>query len=158
KGPTPIKDFAPEVPPELIAVVDRLMQKTPEARFPHTADVIDALRPLAAEAAVRAQRLAGRLPKSVSVPLASNGNGVHEVNGAAETPRPEPAAAHTPAPSPKLPSRQSFRPEPSLDTTPVIPSRTMRESNPFQLEDPRPSLWAKLGTVGIVVGALLAAA
>src|SRR5204862_6744545 len=47
KQPTPISELSPEVPEELITLVDRLMPKAPEARFPKTTEAIDALRPLA---------------------------------------------------------------------------------------------------------------
>ena len=55
KQPPPIRDFSPEVPEQLVAVVTRLLQKTPEARFGSMAEVIEALRPLAeAPSAARA--------------------------------------------------------------------------------------------------------
>src|SRR5437660_9147219 len=44
KAPTPIRETSPDVPDELIAVVDRLMAKTSEARYPASSDVIGALR------------------------------------------------------------------------------------------------------------------
>jgi serine/threonine protein kinase len=45
--PTPIAELNPEVPPALAAVVERLMQKTPEARYGSVAEVVEALRGLA---------------------------------------------------------------------------------------------------------------
>lgn len=51
KQPTPIQELNPDVPDELVAVVERLMQKAPEARFGKTSDVIDALKPIAEGAA-----------------------------------------------------------------------------------------------------------
>jgi serine/threonine-protein kinase len=47
KQPTPIKDLVPDVPAELEEVVERLMQKTPEARYGSSEEVVEALRPLA---------------------------------------------------------------------------------------------------------------
>src|SRR5262245_51449643 len=44
KQPTPIRELAPEVPEELVEVIERLMQKTPEKRYPSPADVVEALR------------------------------------------------------------------------------------------------------------------
>ena len=48
KQPTPITDLNPDVPEELVAVVERLMQKNPEAALRQRAEVIEALEPLAA--------------------------------------------------------------------------------------------------------------
>src|SRR5262249_8837981 len=45
KQPTAIKDLAPETPDDLIAVIERLMQKTPANRFPSCSEAIAALRP-----------------------------------------------------------------------------------------------------------------
>lgn len=47
KQPTPVRELAPEVPEELVEILDRLMQKLPENRFTSTADLIESLRPLA---------------------------------------------------------------------------------------------------------------
>src|SRR5262249_36780762 len=48
KQPAPLRELSPEVPAELAAVVERLMQKKPEDRYPSVADVVEALKPLAA--------------------------------------------------------------------------------------------------------------
>ncbi len=50
KKPTPIKDLTPETSDALVAVVERLMEKTPASRYPGCAEVIAALRPLSASA------------------------------------------------------------------------------------------------------------
>jgi serine/threonine-protein kinase len=50
KQPTPLRELTPEVPAELIAVVERLMQKKPEDRYASCEEVVDALRPLASAA------------------------------------------------------------------------------------------------------------
>jgi serine/threonine-protein kinase len=47
KQPTPIKDLVPNVSHDLEEVVERLMQKTPEARYSSSEEVVEALRPLA---------------------------------------------------------------------------------------------------------------
>lgn len=46
KIPQPIKELAPETPDELVQVVDRMLQKRPEDRFPAIGDVVTALRPM----------------------------------------------------------------------------------------------------------------
>ncbi|MFO0928073.1 MAG: serine/threonine-protein kinase [Gemmataceae bacterium] len=45
KQPTPITDLNPEVPGELVAVVERLMQKNPGHRYGSFTEVLDVLRP-----------------------------------------------------------------------------------------------------------------
>src|SRR5881227_1565145 len=56
KQPTPLKELAPEVPDELIQVVERLMKKTPQERYASTAEVTEALRPFASGGSPRAGR------------------------------------------------------------------------------------------------------
>ncbi len=45
KQPTPIKELAPETPDELVAVVERLMHKSPASRYSGCGEVITVLRP-----------------------------------------------------------------------------------------------------------------
>ncbi len=47
KQPTPLKELAPEVPDPLVAIIERLMQKTPETRYADIGQVIEVLRPFA---------------------------------------------------------------------------------------------------------------
>lgn len=49
KQPTPLRDVTSGVPEELIAVVERLMQKQPKDRYANSAEVADALRSFAEE-------------------------------------------------------------------------------------------------------------
>src|SRR5262249_31690087 len=60
KQPTPLNELNPTVSAEMVAVVDKLMQKNPARRFPSCTDVIEALRPLtqASPAAVRRPTMA----------------------------------------------------------------------------------------------------
>jgi hypothetical protein len=44
--PPPIQQFNPETPPELVAIVERLMQKSPEARYRDIAEVLHELNQL----------------------------------------------------------------------------------------------------------------
>jgi serine/threonine protein kinase len=46
KQPTPIKELVPDLPEAVIQIVERLMQKAPEARYGATTEVVEALRPL----------------------------------------------------------------------------------------------------------------
>ncbi len=45
KQPQALSELAPETPPELLAVVDKLMQKKPENRFTNVGQVVEELRP-----------------------------------------------------------------------------------------------------------------
>ncbi len=47
KEPTPVLDLNPDVPGELVEIIERLMQKAPEDRFPSSGEVVEVLRPLA---------------------------------------------------------------------------------------------------------------
>ncbi len=47
KEPTPIAELSPEVPAALIAVVERLLKKTPAERFTSAADVVESLKAFA---------------------------------------------------------------------------------------------------------------
>jgi serine/threonine protein kinase len=45
--PTPLSELNPGVPEQLVTIIERLMKKAPDARFGSTAEVVEALRPLA---------------------------------------------------------------------------------------------------------------
>jgi serine/threonine-protein kinase len=47
KQPTPIREAAPGVPEGVVTVIDRLLQKAPDARYPQVDDVVEALQPYA---------------------------------------------------------------------------------------------------------------
>jgi serine/threonine-protein kinase len=64
KEPTPIQELNPDVPGELVAVVTRLMQKTPEKRFGSSGELVEALRHLGGESAAPAPAPRGRAPLS----------------------------------------------------------------------------------------------
>lgn len=65
KQPTPIRELAPDASEELVAIIERLMQKRPEDRFPSISDVIVALRPLVLATATGGQRKTGPI-KTIS--------------------------------------------------------------------------------------------
>src|SRR5262249_41232740 len=157
KEPTPIKELAPEVPHGLVEVVERLMQKSPEARFPHTRDVVEALRPFAASAPPRAARAQVRSVK------AKAGSVKVKTQAAVPTAVSEPPSGRVVTAAPNLPTRHSMRPAAAHEhptaapvAAPVQPAP--RPYNPFQLEEPKRSWAEQLGPIGIVIGAILAAA
>jgi serine/threonine protein kinase len=149
RQPAPIREFAPEVPEQLAAVVERLMQKAPAARYPRMAEVVEALQPLAEARTAR--------------PLehAKNGQAARPVPAKPVAPPLDPPSVRGGAPL-TLPTRQSLRGAPAPAAAPAPPTpEPRRAANPFLLDEPRKrrfSLDEKLGPVGLIVGALLAAA
>src|SRR5207253_2850245 len=51
KQPTSISQLSPDVPADLVNIVQRLLQKAPDSRFANVAELIDHLRPFAARPA-----------------------------------------------------------------------------------------------------------
>jgi serine/threonine-protein kinase len=117
KQPTPLKELAPETPDELVAVVERLMQKSPQARYADCREVMEALRPFAvAEAAP--QRRTMTMPRVLP-----------------SKPAPAPAApAPSAAPAPPVaipaPPRALARPAPVLIARPAAPSARLSALRP----------------------------
>jgi serine/threonine-protein kinase len=165
KSPTPIRDLNPDVPEELTAIVDKLMQKTPEARYDSTLAVVEALRPLAATPSTLVPRIAKRVAKSA--PVIVNGVKDGTVGGDVSKPVTETANHRPSAPPPTLPTRQSLRPDLVPAPVPIAAvaapaaEASQAAAHAFFLDEPsrfRMSLETKLGPVGLVVGAMLAAA
>ena len=50
KQPTAVQELNPDVPSDLVAVIERLMQKNPGHRYGSFAEVMEALRPFAQSA------------------------------------------------------------------------------------------------------------
>jgi serine/threonine protein kinase len=119
KEPTSVKELNPAVPAELVEVVQRLMQKTPEKRYASAAEVVEALQPLAEtpKATARPQ------PRPAAAPRP--GPGPRAVP--APEHRPAPVTASTPTPKPKdivaMPSRQSVRAEGASPAVPAVPRK-----------------------------------
>jgi serine/threonine-protein kinase len=172
KKPTPVRDLAPEVPEELVAVCDRLMAKTPEARYRGCDEAMEALRPFALSAGGVA-RLTSRKP--TGQPAARMDNGLAEMATAA----PAGVTAAGPPARPggggaNVPTRRSLRdsatppiaasastPLPiSVPERPVIPqvapSRSGEIPGLIGGRSPGPSLEERLGPIGMLIIALLA--
>jgi serine/threonine-protein kinase len=99
KQPTPIKDLAPNVPDGLVAVVEQLMQKKPEDRFASCEEVVDALRPFAAQAAPPAsKRSPGKAQPQPGRQPAENGEA--------------PSPAMKKSPGPAIPTRKDMKAPP----------------------------------------------
>jgi serine/threonine protein kinase len=174
KQPTPIAELNPDVPAELLAVVERLMQKAPEARFASAGELVEALRGVAAGA---------HTGHDVAKPKAV-------VHAKATSPAPLPAspprtvAPSAPTPKPpamgSLPTRNSLRgaavPSPAPVADPKARPQTQAKPRPEAIpaqdsatagdrvipglpqQLPNTSWDEKLGPVGIGISALVACA
>jgi serine/threonine-protein kinase len=118
KRPTPVRELNPEIPEELAAIVERLMQKAPEARFANVREVIEALRRWAAPMPQSSRQVARLGAASEARPPRASTPSI-----TADTPRPAskaspsvPRAAAGPAP---LPSRHSLQPPPIAQPAPL---------------------------------------
>lgn len=93
KEPQPLAELTPDAPPEVIAVIERLMQKKPEDRYTAVAEIVEELRPFASKAS-------GVKARPVAKPSAK-----------AEAPKTTSPSASTPRPQAMgiLPTRNSIR-------------------------------------------------
>jgi serine/threonine-protein kinase len=172
KEPTPITELNPDVPQELVDIIERLMKKAPEARFGAVAEVVEALRPLAVGPASKPEPRTLRPAKSApALPETDH----------FETPRGAPAsyrsvAPSTPTPKPQaigtLPSRTSLRgspnaappappapPAPSPAPSPPVAEQPGEREVPGATASGPASSWEeKIGPLGITIGAIIACA
>jgi serine/threonine-protein kinase len=125
KQPPSIRQLCPDLPAELVAVIERLMQKEPSARYASTADALVALRPFAG--AILAH---GRQPIRTAAPR----DGKHPAP-LGEVPRPVAKSAIPPAPAipavPRPPSPVERRPaSPARGSTPDAPAAAPPKASP----------------------------
>lgn len=149
KQPTPIRDLNPDVPAELAALVERLMQKKPEDRFGSWADFIDVLRPLVESAPAPKMPPISRVvpPRPVAPPVpppAAVGNGQTGEEEARPAPRPAasavPKAASPEREVPRPVAPPSSRPTPPPPPPPPLPSRdVLRKAAPPVRPSPPPT-------------------
>jgi serine/threonine-protein kinase len=114
KRPTPLAQLNPEVPAGLVAVVERLMAKKPEDRYPDAAAAADALREFAAQkGSERGKRGpdSGRHP-----PVPPKNSGKRPVIGARET---LPGAS---CPTPLAPARVPGLSKQAPTVAPMLPA------------------------------------
>ncbi len=154
KQPEPIRNLSPDVPAELIAVVERLMQKGPDDRYPSAADVAEALRPFAPRtlagplAMIRARQAREHNLEPARLP----GAGRSEAARHAAPTRSQPAPATPPARASKRPAA----PEPPLEEVAETPEPEVRRA-PAPAYDRDTRSWEdRLGPVGIAIGAIIA--
>ncbi|MFN4258507.1 MAG: serine/threonine protein kinase [Gemmataceae bacterium] len=149
KKPAPIHDFNPDVPQPLIAVVDRLMEKAPEDRYPGMEEAAEALKPFAPN--VPPSRLPPRRPGPARTAVSSSsfGGGFDAQPMPDSRPVPEPRG-------PVLPTRQSLMGDGGANeapTRPVIPE--VPPAHMVMGEAQGKSWEERLGPVGIVAIALM---
>jgi serine/threonine-protein kinase len=168
----PVRELRPEVPEELSAVVDRLMQKDPGARYGSAAEIVAALEPFAAEAPTA--------PRIVATPPAPTSRGrvpereLRPESGRRVSPAPvEPYAAPAETPRPPVGSGGGLRkamfdrppsapvlppvpPAPAPATAPPVPEfRVPPGAVPDSSWLPKRTLEDRIGNMGIMILTLL---
>ena len=153
KEPEAITDLNPDVPEELAAVVDRLMQKLPEKRYASTREVIEALEPLAGDLpAIKPLPRAAAVERRPGTAVIARGPGA-ALEKASPDRRPAPAGTRS-----ELGRRPERPPPRSVPAPPAPAGRTaVPGSSAFDGQGPR--TWEeRLGPIGIAAIAILACA
>jgi serine/threonine-protein kinase len=131
--PTPVRKVAPSTPKRLALVVERMMKKNPDDRFPTPEAVIEALLPLAVSPEM-AERLivSNALPEPVesSAEFFLNQQEMSRLQGKSSAPSngAEPATPQYSAPA----ARSDYRPDPVVD----YPTRPARPAAPRYTPEP----------------------
>jgi serine/threonine-protein kinase len=182
KEPTPVRDLNQEVPEALAAVIERLMKKAPEARYPNAAEVVEALRSLAV-APSKAAKAPGRPAARADAPAAAAepANQPPVPRSAMATmvtmqrPSLSPRGLSAPSGGPRLPTagalpnRQTIKNTPAPTPVPAAkapapepqpePEEPQEQQVPGAVDEDEPRSWEeRLGPVGITIGALVACA
>jgi serine/threonine-protein kinase len=159
KQPTPIKELNPEAPDGLVAVVEKLMQKSPANRYASCAEVIEALRPFAG-VTTPSRRATMAMPRvKLPRPDAPRPATAPSVPPR-ELPRPRGAQPVPPRPAPasKLPrSEHGQRPAVAAAEPPVAAAPAIAPTIPQPAAEPaRLPIAQRIGTMGILLLAVLA--
>jgi serine/threonine protein kinase len=138
KEPEAVTDLNADVPEALGAIVEKLMQKAPEARYASTRELIEALEPLA-----------GNAPAPRPAPRAER--------------RPSPPLSDTPRPDHRKPASAGIgeavrRPERPTASPPERPVPAPRRPKPLREAAPSRSWEERLGPIGIALIAVIACA
>ncbi len=153
KQPTPIRELNPEVSEEMVAIVERLMQKNPANRFASCAEVIELLRPIACGGAASPpiqRRQTMQMPRVRLNPRGSAGDNSLRPQPPAMAPdlprMPAPRPVNQPA-SPRAPAATGLPGTPR----PVRPSDQGRDARPQPLARPQPAAAAAPAAVSVPV-------
>jgi serine/threonine-protein kinase len=165
KQPTPLKELNPEVPDPLVAIVERLMQKEPSARYQNVGELIDEVRRWAAPMPASSKKL----PR-LNVPGDQRPEKVSRIPGLVpvsdEAPR---SLARPAAPPPARPPQRSALPNRhSLANNVPAPAAVAPVAAPAPTPEPQPAApepasaprsWdERLGPIGIALCAIAACA
>lgn len=159
KQPTPIQELNPDAPDELVQIVEWLMQKAPEKRFPSTADVVEALRPWGERTPEDLPIVEGPRRRDASQ-VETRGN-LGAPRAAAATRRDFSAPDRLPAVAAEakneaapLPDRRMFA-EPSNEESEDFESE--ERVIPGAFDDNDGTGWEeRLATIGVIIGAIVA--
>ena len=152
KQPTSIRDLVAEVPEGLIEVIERLMQKSPEARYNGADELVEALQSIAFDtppaskpAAHFAQPKAHPepLPVRSKTPLPSPSSHPAPPQPRQNAPSSSPATLHVATPAASAPARMAAPALPPMPRAPqlatALPTRQTVQTAPLPAEPP-PSL------------------
>ncbi len=154
KQPTPLASLVPDAPEGLVAVVDRLMAKAPQDRFPSAAEVAEALRPFATEPAPR--RPAHGPPRPVAPSRLASST---PMPAKSSPPQPPPLPPQPRGSNPDINARlASLRPGHKPAPAEPVPEARPLPQPPTALPAP-PKTWdQRLGPIGIALIAIIAGA
>jgi serine/threonine protein kinase len=172
KQPQPILELNPDVPAELVAVVERLMQKAPAERYASTAEVIEVLQPWAVGASApkvtrTAQRPGMARPERPAAPPVSARPSANATGRSTqETPPPGMRPTIPPPsrqPNPALPTRQKLQQGRGHAAVPPPPPPSFEPEEPESFTPPAPAGYEparrgwdeRLGPIGIAICAVL---
>jgi serine/threonine-protein kinase len=174
KQPKPLAELAPDAPPELVAIVERLMQKTPANRYGSCSELIEVLRPFAAASAGQHRRVTHSLrpvarPEPPVARPASPRTGRTPPHLPVARPAAEPARSTPPpehpmravAPSQKaapVAPRHAVPLRPTQPPVAQIVPEPVEPSDAFVVDDPAPAAppGQFMRTVGMILLAVLA--
>jgi serine/threonine protein kinase len=141
KEPVSVRDFAPEAPEGLVAVISKLMAKTPEGRFSGTDEVVEALEPFLGElAGVTNEEAVARTGPPVGATARSSGFAAPAAPAPAMPGRSPLPASPSRGPSPAPNYGNGRQPNPT-NPTPAKPSRGLQPTTPA----PQPRLGGNPG-------------
>jgi serine/threonine protein kinase len=171
KKPQSLSELAPETPPELIALVEKLMQKKPEDRYTSVGEIVEELRPFVIRRSNQAMPRANGKPHAAQNRLHAAGSTDSKPAASGAPAAPKPVAPSAPTPRPQavgsLPTRNSLRgavpaaaPKPAPPPEKALPQ--LEDSAPVPVPggggvEPTRSWWdGSMGPVGVIMTATVA--
>jgi serine/threonine-protein kinase len=140
KQPTPLRELVAEVPEALIEVVERLMQKSPDARYSGVDELVDALHSYADEAPAQAAKPLshfGQTKSSFGRSTPEPARGSTPLPGVGGLPMPRPApASHPTVGSANAPTAQAATARPPLATPIPVPRAPLPTRQSVQMAIP----------------------